>query len=48
MIGGIHELLARSLLLFVALLPYFCIEELGRVFGAEKIRVLSFGGRDDS
>lgn len=48
MIRGIHELLAGSLVVFVASLPYFAIEELGRVFGAAKIRALSFRRMDDS
>ena len=43
---GIHELLAGSLALFVALLPFFAIRELGRVYGAEKIRALFFSRRD--
>lgn len=43
---GIHELLAGFLIMFVALLPYFAIRELGRVYGAEKIRALFFSRRD--
>lgn len=43
---GIHELLAGSLALFVALLPFFAIRELGRVYGTEKIRALFFSRRD--
>lgn len=43
---GIHELLAGSLVLFVALLPFFALKELGRVFGAEKIGALFFRKRE--
>jgi len=39
---GPHELLAGSLVIFVALIPFFAIKELGRVFGEEKISVLFF------
>jgi len=37
-----HELLANSLIVFVAFIPFFAIKELGRVFGEDKIRALFF------
>lgn len=37
-----HELLAGSLVIFVALIPFFAVKELGRVLGQEKIRTLFF------
>jgi hypothetical protein len=40
-----HELLANSLLVFVALVPYFGVKELGRVFGEKTIRTLFFKER---
>ena len=42
---GVHELLAGSLVLFVALIPFFAVKELGRVLGEEKIRTLFFRSR---
>jgi hypothetical protein len=39
---GSHELLANSLIVFVALVPFFAIKELGRVFGEKEIRTLFF------
>ena len=42
---GFHELLANSLIVFVALIPFFAIKELGRVLGEEKIRALFFKRR---
>ena len=39
---GPHELLAGSLVIFVALIPFFAVKELGRVLGQEKIRTLFF------
>jgi hypothetical protein len=44
---GHHELLAGSLVIIVALLPFFGIKELGRVLGQEKIRALFFKRRAD-
>ena len=44
---GTHELLANSLVVFVAFIPYFGVKELGRVFGEEKIRALFFRKRAD-
>lgn len=42
---GPHELLAGSLVIFVALIPFFAVKELGRVFGQEKISALFFRER---
>ena len=39
---GSDELLAACLVIFVALVPFFAIKELGRVLGAEKMAVLFF------
>ena len=40
--GGRHELLAGSLVIFVALIPFFAVKELGRVLGEDKIGTLFF------
>jgi hypothetical protein len=40
-----HELLAGALVIFVALIPFFGMKELGRVLGQEKIRALFFRNR---
>ena len=45
---GFNELLANSLIVFVALIPFFAIKELGRVLGEEKIGVLFFQRRAGS
>jgi hypothetical protein len=45
-IGKGHELLANSLVVFVAFIPFFGVKELGRVLGHEKIRSLFFRRRD--
>jgi hypothetical protein len=37
-----HELLPNGLVVFVALLPFFAVKELGRVFGEREIRSLFF------
>jgi len=42
---GLDELLAGSLVIFVALIPFFGVKELGRVLGEEKIRALFFRSR---
>lgn len=42
---GRHELLAGSLVIFVALIPFFAVKELGRVLGEDKIRALFFRKR---
>jgi len=42
---GSNELLANSLVVFVAFIPFFAIKELGRVFGEDKLRALIFKRR---
>lgn len=42
---GYHELLAGFLVIFVALIPFFSVRELGRVPGEDKIRALFFRKR---
>lgn len=49
--GAFHEirlddLLARSVVLFGAFIPFFGFRELGRVIGPEKVRALFFKKRD--
>jgi len=44
---GSHEVLAGSLMLFVALFPFFAFRELGRVFGREQLREIFFLSRPD-
>ena len=44
---GPHELLANSLVVFVAFLPFFAIKELGRVLGQDKIQTLFIRRRAD-
>jgi len=44
---GSHELLAGCLVIFVALIPFFAVKELGRVLGEDKIRTLFFRKRAD-
>ena len=44
--GG-HELLANTLMLFVSLLPFFALKELGRVFGTSGIREVFLSRRRD-
>lgn len=39
---GSHELLAAFLVYFVALIPFFGVKELGRVFGQDRIGALFF------
>jgi len=46
-VGSPHELLANSLVVFVAFIPFFGFKELGRVLGKEKIQALFFQKRDD-
>ena len=43
---GYHEVLAGSMVVFVAFIPFFGVKELGRVLGQEKIRALFFRRRD--
>jgi hypothetical protein len=40
-----HELLANSLVVFVAFVPYFGVKELGRVLGEKTVRTLFFRER---
>lgn len=40
------ELLANSLVVFVAFIPYFGVKELGRVLGKDKIGALFFKNRE--
>ena len=42
---GHNELLANSLVVFVAFIPFFGVKELGRVLGQDKIRILFFRRR---
>ena len=42
---GHHELLANSLIVFVAFIPFFAFRELGRALGEGKIRALFFQRR---
>jgi hypothetical protein len=44
---GSNELLANSLIVFVAFIPFFGVKELGRVLGQDKIRALFFRRRVD-
>jgi hypothetical protein len=39
---GIDEVLANSLLVLVALIPFFAVKELGRVLGHERVAALFF------
>jgi hypothetical protein len=39
---GLYELLANTLVVFVSLLPFFAVKELGRVLGRQTIRDLFF------
>jgi len=45
---GLHEVLANSLVVFVALIPFFAVKELGRVLGKEKMWTLFFRRRTES
>lgn len=42
---GFHIVVANSLVVFIALIPFFAVKELGRVFGREKIGGLFFRPR---
>lgn len=44
---GPHELVANSLVVFVAFIPFFGVKELGRVLGQDKIMALFFRRRVD-
>jgi hypothetical protein len=39
---GLHEVLAYNLVVFVALIPFFAVKELGRVLGKETVWTLFF------
>jgi len=41
------EVIANSLVVFVAFIPFFAVKEIGRVLGKEKVRSLFFRKRDD-
>ena len=41
------EVVANSLVVFVAFIPFFAVKEIGRVLGKEKVRRLFFRKRDD-
>ena len=43
---GSNEILANSIIVFVAFIPFFGIKELGRVVGQDKIRSLFFRRRE--
>jgi len=43
---GFHEILANSLVVLIALVPFFAMKELARVLGREKIGSLFFQRRD--
>ena len=45
--NGYHELLANSLVVFVAFIPFFAVKELQRVFGVGELRALFFKNRVD-
>ncbi|MBE0712980.1 MAG: hypothetical protein IH583_11400, partial [Candidatus Aminicenantes bacterium] len=45
---GSDEILANSLVVFVAFIPFFAIKELGRVVGQDKVRGLFFRRRADA
>ena len=42
---GIDEVLANSLVVLVALIPFFAVKELGRVLGRERVAALFFRNR---
>jgi len=45
--AGFYELMANSVVVFVALIPFFAVKELGRVLGNNKVRTLFFQKRDN-
>ena len=45
---GIYEVLAWRVLILAAFLPFFAMEEVERVFGAEKVRGVFFRGQGDT
>ncbi len=46
-LNGNHEILANSMMVFVTLIPFFAVRELGRVFGGDNIRALFLRGRSE-
>jgi hypothetical protein len=44
---GPYEFLAGCVIIFVAFIPFFCIKELGRVLGQDKITALFFRRREE-
>jgi hypothetical protein len=44
---GFHELIADSLIIFVAFIPFFAVKELGRVLGEHRIWTLFFRKRTE-
>lgn len=46
--GAPHEIIANSVVVFVAFFPFFGIKELGRVLGGHRIWMLFFGSRADA
>jgi hypothetical protein len=40
-----YEMLANSLMIFVAFIPFFALWEVGRVIGFEKLAEMFFRGR---
>jgi hypothetical protein len=44
---GLDEVLANSLVVLVALLPFFAVKELGRVLGRERMAALFFRNRTE-
>jgi hypothetical protein len=44
---GPYEFLAGCVIIFVAFIPFFCVKELGRVLGQDKITALFFRRREE-
>lgn len=44
---GSLDVLANSLVVLVAFIPFFAVKEMGRVLGESKVRTLFFQKRDD-
>lgn len=43
----LYGVLANSVVVFVAFIPFFAVKEMGRVMGEKKVRTLFFQKRDD-
>jgi hypothetical protein len=43
--GGVHELVARMIVLFISFVPFFAFWEIGRVLGREQLIALFFAKR---